>query len=254
MFTPEACCPGFSSGTQVSSPSSSLKMSMVLSSKFTEHHTGGSRKSIKKEFQFQFSVSAQDSIVALGKAHMHSTLSQQPSQGCPQNSADICLVEHRLFSTLEGGMSAASFLHSSFLHTIKAVMLLRVHKVPQASEHLCCQAADQMWYLLCLPVYLPFHSQWLWHITPEYHITASHHRFDGREERGVGKGCGQLYGSTHGVTVSMSDFLSCHQCYCVGSSLAWGLNLRTVVYMAFSEARRQGFSLCTLVSSAPSSV
>ena len=26
-----------------------------------------------------------------------------------------------------------------------------------------CQAADQMWYLLCLPVYLPVHSHWLKH-------------------------------------------------------------------------------------------
>ena len=36
-------------------------------------------------------------------------------------------------------MSAASFLHSSFLQAINAVMLRSVHvqKVPQASEHLC---------------------------------------------------------------------------------------------------------------------
>ena len=34
---------------------------------------------------------------------------------------------------------------------------------------------------------------------------------------------------TRGVTVSMSAFLACHQCYCAGSSLAWGLNLRAVV-------------------------
>ena len=36
-------------------------------------------------------------------------------------------------------MSAASFLHSSFLQEINAVMLWPVHvqKVPQASEHLC---------------------------------------------------------------------------------------------------------------------
>ena len=33
----------------------------------------------------------------------------------------------------------------------------------------------------------------------------------------------------HGVTVSMSAFLACHQCYCAGSSLAWGLNLRALV-------------------------
>ena len=66
-------------------------------------------------------------------------VSQQSPQGCPRNSANICLVEHRSFSTLEGGMSAASFLHSSFLQAISAVMLWLVHveKVPQASEHLC---------------------------------------------------------------------------------------------------------------------
>ena len=33
-------------------------------------------------------------------------------------------------------------------------------------------------------------------------------------------------GGTRGVTVSTSAFLACHQCYCAGSSLAWGLNLR----------------------------
>ena len=50
-----------------------------------------------------------------------------------------CLAELRSFPTSEGGMSAASFLHSSRLQAISAVMLLPVHvqKVPQASEHLC---------------------------------------------------------------------------------------------------------------------
>ena len=86
-------------------------------------------------FPTAVSVSAQDGIVALGKAHMRSapSVSQQSPQGCPQNSADICLVEHRSFSTLWGGMPAASFLHSSFLQAIKAVMLWPVHvqKVPK---------------------------------------------------------------------------------------------------------------------------
>ena len=41
------------------------------------------------------------------------------------------------------------------------------------------------------------------------------------------------YGATRGVTVSMSAFLTCHQCYCAGSSLAWGLNLGAVVYGIF---------------------
>ena len=36
-------------------------------------------------------------------------------------------------------------------------------------------------------------------------------------------------GTTCGVTISMSAFLACHQCYCAGSNLAWGLNLRAVV-------------------------
>ena len=39
----------------------------------------------------------------------------------------------------------------------------------------------------------------------------------------------RLLGEMRGVTVSMSAFLACHQCYCAGSSLAWGLNLRAVV-------------------------
>ena len=38
-----------------------------------------------------------------------------------------------------------------------------------------------------------------------------------------------LQGATRGVTVSTSAFLACHQNYCAGSSLAWGLNLRALV-------------------------
>ena len=85
------------------------------------------------------SVSAQDGIVVLGKAHTHSAPSQQSPQSCPRNSTNICLVEHKSFPIPEGGMSAASLLHSSFLQAISAVMLWPVHvqKVPQASEHLC---------------------------------------------------------------------------------------------------------------------
>ena len=33
----------------------------------------------------------------------------------------------------------------------------------------------------------------------------------------------------HGVTVSTFAFLACHQCYCTGSSLTWGLNLWALV-------------------------
>ena len=63
-------------------------------------------------------------------------------------------------------------------------------------------------------------------------------------------------GATCGVMVSASAFLACHKCYCAGSSLSWGLNLRACVcvYVTFSEVGRQGFSPGTLVSSPPPSV
>ena len=48
---------------------------------------------------------------------------QQSPQGCPRNRTNICLAEHRSFSTLEREMSAASFLHYPFLQAINAVML-----------------------------------------------------------------------------------------------------------------------------------
>ena len=84
-------------------------------------------------------------------------VSQQSPQGCPRNSAYICLVEHRSFSALAGGMSAAYFLYSSFLQAITAVMLWPVHvqKVPQASEHLRhakLQTRCDIYNLLCLPL------------------------------------------------------------------------------------------------------
>ena len=46
-----------------------------------------------------------------------------------------CLVEHWSFMTLEGGMSATSFLHSYFLQAVNAVMLWPVHvqQISQAS-------------------------------------------------------------------------------------------------------------------------
>ena len=61
-------------------------------------------------------------------------ISQQSPQGCPRNSANVCLVEHRFFPT-----SFVSFLNSSVLQAISAVMLwpVYVQKVPQTSEHFC---------------------------------------------------------------------------------------------------------------------
>ena len=49
-------------------------------------------------------------------------------------------------------------------------------------------------------------------------------------------------GATRGVTVSTSAFLACHQCYCAGSSLAWGLNLRALVCGIFCSSSPGVFS------------
>ena len=54
-----------------------------------------------------------------------------------------------------------------------------------------------------------------------------------------------VVGATRGVTVSMSAFLTCHQCYCAGSSLAWGLNIRAVVcgiFLSLSPGVFSGYS------------
>ena len=51
-----------------------------------------------------------------------------------------------------------------------------------------------------------------------------------------------LSSATRGVTVNMSAFLACHQCYCAGSSLAWGLNLLAVVCGIFWSSSPGVFS------------
>ena len=95
--------------------------------------------SSKPASSFSFSFSSRWHRSARKGPYALRPVSQQSPQGCPRNSANICLVEHRSFSAFEGGMSAASFLHSSFLQAVNAVMLwlVRAEKVPQASEHLC---------------------------------------------------------------------------------------------------------------------
>ena len=99
------------------------------------------------------SVSAQDGVIALGKTHTRSapSLSSLPKVALKTVPIIIYLVEHRSFSTLEGRMSAASFLQSSFLQAINAVMLWPVHgqKGPQASEHLCPAKLQTRCHIYC---------------------------------------------------------------------------------------------------------
>ena len=102
-------------------------------------------------FSFSFSFSSRWLCSARKGQYELCAVSQQSPQGCPRNSANICLVEHRSFSALWGGMSAASFLHSSFLRSISAVMLWPAHvqKVPQASEHLCPAKLQTRCHICC---------------------------------------------------------------------------------------------------------
>ena len=46
----------------------------------------------------------------------------------------------------------------------------------------------------------------------------------------------------HGVMVSMSAFLACHECHCAGLSLGWGLNLRASVCGIFYSSSPGVFS------------
>ena len=103
------------------------------------HDTTSSRTARPTHYQRAFSFSSRWHRNARRGPYALCIVSQQSPQGCPRNSASICLVEHRSFSTLEGGMSAASFLNSSFFQATSAVKLWPVHvqKFPQASEHLC---------------------------------------------------------------------------------------------------------------------
>ena len=72
------------------------------------------------------------------------------------------------FRTSKSGMSATSFLHSSFLQVINSVVLwpVRVQKVTQASEHLCPTKLKTTYDIWCacqsvcsLPLTLPCPEQ-----------------------------------------------------------------------------------------------
>ena len=66
-------------------------------------HVGVRRKERTDSFSFSFSSRWHRS--ARKGPYTPRPASQQSPQGCPRNSTNICPVEHRSFSTLEGGMS-----------------------------------------------------------------------------------------------------------------------------------------------------
>ena len=74
------------------------------------------------------SDSAQDDIIALGKAHMHSTPFLSSLSKVALKTVPVFVwLKHRSYPTSEGEMAAASFLHSSFLRAVNAVLLWPVH-------------------------------------------------------------------------------------------------------------------------------
>ena len=81
---------------------------------------------------FSFSFSSRQHRSAQKCPYALRSVSQQSPQGCPRNSVNICLVEHRSFSTLEGRMSAASFLGllSRSIHTGELKIDTQVANLP----------------------------------------------------------------------------------------------------------------------------
>ena len=114
--------------------------------------------------QFHFSVSAQDGIVALGKVHTRSapSLSSLPK---------VALETVPIFSGWTqivlgiGGWNVGRFLSPLLFPSRDQCCNDLPFPCPERSSSLGAplpwQAVDQMWYLLCLPVYLPVHSHWL---------------------------------------------------------------------------------------------
>ena len=113
------------------------------------------------------SVSVQDGIVALRKAHMCSvpSLSSLPKVALKTVPIFAWLnTEWQILLNL-GGWNVGRFLSQLLFPSVDqysdalACPCWESSLSPRAS--LFCHAADQMWYLLCLPVYLPVHSLWL---------------------------------------------------------------------------------------------
>ena len=67
-----------------------------------------------RQCQSQFSVSAQDGTSTQKVPYVLHPICQQSPHGCPRNSSNVCLVEHRLSLTLDCGALAASFFYSFF--------------------------------------------------------------------------------------------------------------------------------------------
>ena len=112
----------------------------------------------------QYSVSAQDGIVALGKAHTRSAPSLSSLPRLPSKQCQYLPGWTQITVDLGGwnvGRFLSPLLFPSGGQCCDALACPCWESSSSLWAPLPCQAADQMWYLLCLPVYLPVHSHWL---------------------------------------------------------------------------------------------
>ena len=86
-------------------------------------------------------------------------------KGCPQNSANVGQVEHRLFQASEIGYRPVHFSIPLFFRLFKLWCsgLSLSKSFSSFSGPLPCQVSDQYWCLLCLPGWA-VHFLWLWHV------------------------------------------------------------------------------------------
>ena len=110
------------------------------------------------------SVSAQAGIAALGKAHTHSTPSLSSIRKAALETVPT-LVWLNIERSRPWRVECRPLPFSTPL-TLRRSMQWCVCPCSELSSSfgapLPCQAADQMWYPLCLPVYLSVHSLGLW--------------------------------------------------------------------------------------------
>ena len=110
------------------------------------------------------SVAAQDGIASLGKAHRRSAPYSAVSPRLPSKQCQYLSGWTQIAIDL-GGWNVNLFL-SPLLFPLgdqccDALACPCCESSSSLGAPLPCQAADQMWYLQCLPVYLPVHSHWL---------------------------------------------------------------------------------------------
>ena len=120
----------------------------------------------QREQEREIHTYIQDGIIALGKAHMHSALSLSSPPKVAFEMVPV-FVWFNAYSSHPRRVECWPFSFSIPLSFRRSMLWCSGLSMFRNSTSLWallpCQGADQMWYLLYSPVYLPVHSHWLWH-------------------------------------------------------------------------------------------